>query len=233
MWKENNWKEKILDFIFPRKCAFCNCRIKEDYTCKKCKKNLEYICIPETNLIEENKREKSKREKNQFDSCFCSYFYEGIIREKILAFKFQNKKYLYLALSERLIALLQNQKETIDLVLSVPISWERYFERGYNQSALIAKQIALSLQKPYEKHILVKKKNNEKQSTLSLLKRKKNVQGVYDIWQKEKIKGKNILLIDDILTTGATLNECSRILKENGARQVLVGVIARAKIHKK
>ena len=94
------WKEKILDFIFPRKCGFCDCRIKEDYTCKKCKKKLEYICIQETN----------KKEKDIFDFCVCSYFYEGVIREKILAFKFQNKKYLYLALSERLIRVVAKTK---------------------------------------------------------------------------------------------------------------------------
>ena len=126
--------------------------------------------------------------------------------------------------------MLQKQKENIDLILSVPISRERYLERGYNQSALIAKQIALCLNIPYKNFILIKKKNNKKQSTLSISNRKRNVQGVYSVWQKEKIRGKNVLLIDDILTTGATLNECSRILKENGAKRVIVGVIAKAKI---
>lgn len=218
-------KEIFLDFVFPRKCAFCDSRIIKDYTCKRCEKKLEYMYAYEVIFTSKNANEI------YYDKCFCAYLYEDIIRQKLLELKFKNKKYLYGALSERLTSLLQEQKNNIDLVLSVPISFKRYCERGYNQSELLAKQIAMKLEIPYEKFVLIKKKDNAKQSTLSLTKRKSNVYGVYTVWQAEKIVGKNILLIDDIFTTGSTVNECCRVLKASGANVVIVGVVAKAEIH--
>ena len=85
---------KLLDLIFPKKCPFCNIIIKEDYACKKCKRKLEYMCINNTCYEFKNR---------YFDNLICTYFYDGIIRKKLLEFKFKNKKFLYEGLSERLV----------------------------------------------------------------------------------------------------------------------------------
>lgn len=222
-FKIYNLIEKVIDLIYPRRCGFCNQRIKEDYTCKKCKKNLEYICIKES---------IKNTSLDYFDFCVCAYSYEGLVREKILAFKFKNKKYLYRSLSERLIEILQQYQKIIDVIICVPISWKRYIERGYNQSDLLAKWIAFKLKKQRLKFVLLKRKNNLKQSTLSQSERIINVMGSYYVLQKEKIQGKIILLVDDILTTGATVNECSKVLKENGAKEIIVATVAKSKIRK-
>lgn len=215
--------EKLIEFIFPRKCGFCNILINEDYTCKKCKKNLEYICINNDLQIMNNKH---------FEFLISSYLYLGKVREKILEFKFKNKKYLYKSLSEELLTKLKQYSNEIDCVIVVPISINRYFERGYNQSMLIGKFISKKLNKPLHKFVLLKCKNNDKQSKLNLMERIANVEDVYKILNKKVILNKRILLIDDIYTTGATVNECSKVLKQNGAKNIIVATIARADIEK-
>lgn len=211
--------EKILDFIYPQKCGFCNKIIIEDYACKSCKKNLEYICI-------ENKLEKF--DNKNFDYSIFAYKYEGIVRQKILEFKFKNKKYLYKTLSGYLAEIIEMYSYLFDYIISVPISLNRYFERGYNQSYLIAKYVSKKIKKQILKFVLIKTKNNKKQSALGIFERKQNVKNVYKVINKNKIQNKRILLIDDIYTTGATVEECAKVLRENGAKSVIVAVIAKA-----
>lgn len=215
--------EKILEIIYPRKCAICKSLISEDYTCKKCKKNLEYICIND---------KIDKVENKYFDFLICSYFYSSIIREKILDFKFKNKKYLYKFLANKLLDNLKKHSNTFDIIIPVPISLKRFFERGYNQSSLIAKFLSKSLNKPVGKFILIKTKNNKKQSILGIKEREANVKNTYQVFNANIISGKNLLLIDDIYTTGATVNECSKILKQNGAKNIIVATIAKAELNK-
>lgn len=212
--------KNTLEIIFPNKCGFCDA-INKECTCKKCKIKLEYICT----------NDKMKKIDNKFfDYYISSYYYEDIVRKIILDFKFKNKKYLYKSLSEKLIQnLIKANIGWIDYIVYVPISFKRFLERGYNQSYLIAKHISKKTNKPILKYVLKKTKNNKKQSSLKINERFENVQNVYRVMRKDIIKGKNILLLDDIYTTGATVNECSKVLKEAGAGQILVATVARGK----
>lgn len=219
----NKILESVVNIIFPRKCGFCNQIINEEYTCQKCKKNLEYICINEILF---------GKEKDFYEFCICTYSYTGIIRNKLLQFKFRNKKYLYETLASNLLKSIEEYKEQIDYVIAVPISITRYLERGYNQADLIAKFISRGINKTQLKYVLIKTKNNHKQSILKYKERTLNVSRAYSVFQKEKINGKTILLIDDIFTTGATVRECSRVLKENGAKKIIAAVIAKTQMIK-
>ena len=101
-------------------------------------------------------------------------------------------------------------------------------KRGYNQSELIAKQIAKNIPNlKLESHILLKTKENKTQSSLNKKQRQENVKDVYKLQNAEKIKEKNIILFDDIYTTGATVNECARVLKLGGANKIAVLTIAK------
>ena len=111
----------------------------------------------------------------------------------------------------------------------VPLSWKRRLQRGYNQSQLIAETISNILQIKIESKILYKTKNIVPQSTLNKKERKENIKGAFKIRNIEKIKNKKILIIDDIYTTGNTLNECSKILIENGIKKENIGVLTLAK----
>lgn len=114
-----------------------------------------------------------------------------------------------------------------DILISVPISKRRLKERGYNQSELIGRELSKKLKKEYAKNILYKTKNTIAQSTLNKEQREENAKGVYEIKNLQKVYNKKILLIDDIYTTGSTVNECSRILRQ--AHPEKIGVLTIAK----
>ena len=117
--------------------------------------------------------------------------------------------------------------KTYDTIIPVPISNKRKMERGYNQSFLIAKKIAKSLNLEIINNCLYKNKNIIEQSKLNKEDRQKNIQGVYKLINKEKLKNKKILLIDDIYTTGSTVNECSRTLRQADIKEIGVFTIAK------
>ncbi len=219
--------EKILEFVYPSRCIICdkvlefNSFEKKEFTCNNCKKKLEY-----------------KREGNAFRQVFNMNFdyllsifsYKDIVRKLLLDFKFNEKKYLkYFFSNELVCALEKNQIKQIDYIIFVPISVRRYFERGYNQSKIVAIEISKYLQIPIVKNVLRKVKHNKRQSELSIVERVNNTKNVYKVYNKEIIKGKGVLLIDDIYTTGNTVNECSRVLKEAGVKTIFVATIAKAK----
>ena len=155
--------------------------------------------------------------------------YEGEIRKNILDLKFNEKNYKY----EAFVKILKNHKKMCskikkyDIIIPVPISKKRQKSRGYNQSALFAKEISKILSVKYDENILIKVKDNIAQSQLSKEDRIINIKNVYHIKNKEKIIDKKILILDDIYTTGSTVNECSRILKDNSAKNVGILVIAK------
>ena len=137
-----------------------------------------------------------------------------MIRKIILNHKFNDKSYLYKTFVN---FLLKNEKffqilKSYDTIIPVPISQKRRKERGYNQSELIAKELAKKIGNDYNNRCLFKTRNIVEQSKLDKEERQKNILGVYELRNQELLQGKEILLIDDIYTTGSTVNECARIL---------------------
>ena len=132
-------------------------------------------------------------------------------------FKFNDKIYIYKAFVNFII---KNKKicrflKNYDIIIPVPIHYRRKIKRGYNQSALIAKEISKNYNSiKYINDVLLKQKNNKPQSTKNKKEREKNVIGAYYIKNEYKIYNKKILLLDDIYTTGSTVNECAKALKQ-------------------
>lgn len=152
-----------------------------------------------------------------------------MIRKIILNYKFNEKAYLYKTIVN---FLLKNEKffpiiKSYDTILPVPISRKRRRERGYNQSELIAREIAKSLGIDYTKECLFKIKNIVEQSKLNKEERQANIQGIYELRKPEELKDKKLLLVDDIYTTGSTVNECCKILSQ--AQPKKIGVLTIAK----
>ena len=201
-------------------CGFCG-KLDRNSLCNKCK-----IQIQKNNL---SKIEDYKNTSSYFDEHIYLFQYSGEIRNMILNYKFREKSYIY----NTFVELIKNnekicaQIKKYDIIMPVPISKKRLNTRGYNQSALIARKIAKTLNMCYEENILVKIKDNKPQSEMGQEKRKSNVKGVYTIKNKEKIYQKKILLIDDIFTTGNTVNECAKVLIENIASSVGIFTIAK------
>ena len=171
---------------------------------------------------------ENHNDKN-FEKLLYCFKYEGNIRKLILNYKFNEKSYLYKTFVN---FLLKNEKwfeifKTCDTIIPIPISKKRNKERGYNQSLLIAKEIGKKVQIPVNSDCLYKIKNTIEQSKLNKEERKKNIQGVYELKNKEILNNKNILLIDDIYTTGNTVNEASKILKTATINSIVVLAIAK------
>ena len=206
--------------FFPPVCGFCG-KLDRNSLCNKCK-----IQIKKNNL---SKIEDYKNTSSFFDEHIYLFQYSGEIRNMILNYKFREKSYIY----STFVELIKNNKKICaqikkyDIIMPVPISRKRLNTRGYNQSALIARKIAKTLNMYYEENILVKIKDNKPQSEMGQEKRKSNVKGVYTIKNKGKIYQKKILLIDDIFTTGNTVNECAKVLIGNFASNVGIFTIAK------
>lgn len=213
--------EILLELIYPSVCGICE-EIDNNSLCEKCEEKIKRIIIAR---IDNYKNDDSK----YFDESAYIFKYEGQIRNMLLDFKFNNKPYLYKTFASIIIRL-QNIYDFInkyDFIIPVPIHRKRYNERGYNQSELLAKEIVKKFQNiELKKEILIKIKNNIAQSTLNKTERELNVKGAYVIKNNLVIKDKKVLLIDDIYTTGNTANECAKMLKLNGAREIGVFTIA-------
>lgn len=208
-----------LDLIFPPICGFCG-EIQTKYICNRCEKIVDSISINKIDTYNDK----------YFSKHLYIFKYEDIIREKIINYKFENKVYLYRTFSEAIIRNKQNRDfiKQYDILIPVPIHKERKKQRGYNQSELITRIIADEVGSiKLQVNVLKKDKNIVAQSTLNKVKREENIKEVYKIVNSEKIKNKKVLILDDIYTTGSTVNECSKVLKEEGCKDV--GVITIAK----
>lgn len=228
-------QEKISNLLYPPVCGICG-KIALKGICIKCNVELK-------KQAEENILQKEEIEEKNFEELMYIFKYEGQVRKLILDYKFNEKSYMY----KTFVNFLLNDKKIFenikkyDKIIPVPISKKRYKERGYNQSLLIAKEISKQTQykanienKQKEKtnlelvnNCLIKTKNIIEQSKLNKEERQNNIQGVYSLQNPQKITNQKILLVDDIYTTGSTVNECSKILKQANPKKIGVLVLAK------
>lgn len=220
MWGGKNILEQILNLFYPPVCGICG-KLNQNFLCQKCNNTLK-------NQAKFNVENFQKKEK-YFKELLYIFKYEGIIRKTILKYKFQEESYLYKTFVN---FILKNQKffefiKSYDTIVPVPISKKRYKERGYNQSYLIAKEISKKTKLELQNRCIIKSKNVIEQSKLNKEEREKNIKGVYEIIDKENLQNKRIILVDDIYTTGNTVNECCRILQKAQPKSISVIVIAK------
>ena len=213
--------DKILDIIYPPVCGVCG-RIDKNSLCKKCEIQLRKQAVFGTDDYKEDYNK-------YFDEHLYAFMYSGVVRSIILNYKFNDDSYLYKTFTNFLLKnknIVENIK-SYDIIVPVPLSKKREKERGYNQSLLIAKEISSSINIDIDKTCLKKTKNIVAQSTLNKEKRLKNTIGVYTIKYSKNIQNKKVLIVDDIYTTGSTVNECSKILKQAGAKNIGILTIAK------
>nr|WP_326190109.1 ComF family protein [uncultured Oscillibacter sp.] len=201
----------LLDLFFPPKCPFCGKVLDHAGICPACEKALPWT--------EEG---AGVRELSGGVRCAAPLWYEGKVREGLLRFKFQGARAAAGPLGE-LVARCAAERFSgaFDVVTWVPVSRRRLRSRGYDQARLLAES-ACRLWEVRPEQLLQKITDNPAQSGLTEeAARRANVLGVYEAAEPERIQGCRILLVDDICTTGATLAECARTLRDAGAADVM------------
>ncbi len=208
----------ILSVIYPRKCVLCQNLLRrgQQFLCPDCFKN-----APEFG--------KTKRKIPFVAHWTALWYYRDTVPGSILRFKFGRKRAYARPYGELLVNMLEDPKiQKFDILSWVPVSFLRSLRRGFDQSALIARALGTKLDtKP--QRVLRKIRHTPPQSSIrSAAQRRANVRNAYKVVDKQKIAGKRILLIDDVVTTGATSSECARTLLTAGAKEVIVAAVAAA-----
>ncbi|MEG1612550.1 MAG: ComF family protein [Clostridia bacterium] len=236
-------KNKFFDALYPKNITCVNCGAElvsstRFSLCAKCMSELPRVgnhkCL--TCGVEINNEAQycinCMNNDHFFEMNRSPLKYEGIGVSLIKKFKFGNKQYIADELAKMMCDEYFEANFSCDVVVAVPMSEMELRERGYNQSSLLAKAISARLNLPYTETLL-KVRDTSDQKHLKGRDRRDNLKGVFYVADNSMIKGKTVLLIDDVFTTGATINECSRTLKKHSARSVysLTACITQLKVY--
>ena len=189
------------------------------HICDECAKTLPYNKEP-VSLME-------KKQKQYFYKAYSAFKYEQPVVDLILSLKYSDNGEAAEALAVFMKEALQNTAIQDAVLIPVPLHRRRYKKRGYNQAALLAQEIARLTGYNINEKIISRIKETKVQKEMDAKERAKNLRGVFEVIDKEAIKEKDIILIDDVFTSGSTVNECARVLRKAGARQVEVLTAAR------
>lgn len=160
------------------------------------------------------------RNERAFVRARSCYVYEGAPKKFVYRLKFGGRRYLAAFIAEAMVDRYLDCGFECDCVVAVPLSAKRKRKRGYNQAELVAEELSCRLKLPLIDGALVKTKENKPQTKLTRREREENVRGVYEVTSPETFKGRRVLVVDDVMTTGATLGEVSRVLYKAKARSV-------------
>lgn len=210
----------LMDLIYPPRCAFCHAFVKNGrvLVCDECKRTLPYTS------------NHGKQKVPYSAGCVAPLYYENDVRQSLHRFKFSSCTGYARAYAPYLAECIREAYGSeFDLISWVPISRRRMHFRGYDQAQLLARAVGREFgMRPVR--TLRKTRNNPPQSrTGDAEKRKRNVAGVYAAVRAERFADKRVLLLDDIVTTGATLSECAKTLGLAGAEKVLCAAVARSR----
>jgi len=232
----------LLDIVYPKLCLACKSKLAnssiDELVCQSCwgkiKRNLPPFCHSCGRRLEKQNFSKNicpvcLKQKLHFDRAFSPCVYEGVIKELIHAFKYSNKDYLGFTLSRLMTEFIKEYNVPIDfmdLIVPIPLHNTRFREREFNQAEILSKYIASEFKKAFAPGALLRHRNTKTQTGLEINQRRLNVSGSFSITNPADIKGKNILLVDDVLTTGSTSSEAALALKNSGANIVFVLTLA-------
>lgn len=217
-----NFLINLTDFFLPRLCPSCKSKLntEEKVVCRSCLNKIK-IASDDRITLEFNKK---YAEKNFISGFTALYIFE---KDKELQNIIHNLKYNQRFLIGKFLGEMIGitKKRTIESweigeIVPIPLHTLKKAARGYNQSLYIAKGIGRQLSIPVNSRSVIRKKNTLTQTKMNLSEREKNISGAFKLKYSKVVKGKNILIADDVITTGATTGECARVLLEGGAAKV-------------
>ena len=218
----------LLDLVFPRTCAGCG--REGGYLCDECEDAIPRLEPPQCNVCSAPSRAALCawcRSANQpFNGITAPYRWTGVVQELVYSLKYRNVRASAPRLAELMSAHLMGKSMDADIIAPVPLHPSRERERGYNQSELLARQVSSSTEIPMDPELLARLRNTPPQVTMtSPEERRQNVVGAFEC--VGDAQGKRVLLIDDVVTSGATVAECSAQLRKAGAATIWVLSLAR------
>jgi ComF family protein len=220
-----------LDLLFPRRCAVCGSF--EDFLCHQCEEGLPQAAPPRCIVCWQPHAgsgvcQRCQQESPAFEGLRSPYVFQGGARELVHALKYDHQTALATLMASLLSRyLLYGIRLPADILIPVPLYPRRKRVRGYNQSALLARELGHRVGLPVEERTLVRERNTPSQAErLSAKERRMNVAGAF-AYRGQGLQGQRVLLIDDVATTGATLDACARVLRQAGAASVWALTFAR------
>jgi ComF family protein len=234
--------EGLVDLVYPKICLACKNKLGvaaiDNLICRQCwnkvKRNLPPFCHCcgrnlRTAGFTKNICLGCLRKKLHFDRAYSPCVYEGVIKELIHAFKYSGKDYLGLPLSRLMNDFIREYNLPIndmDFIVPVPLHKTRLREREFNQAQILSQYISREFKKEVLSDCLYRHRHTKPQAELEINERTLNVAGSFSVSSNDNLKGKNIILVDDVFTTGATVSEAASVLKGAGVNIVFVLTLA-------
>ncbi len=234
--------QNLIGLVFPSRCVICESpldplqksplciehsreiRPVKPPACSKCGRKM----YGET--VEELICAKCRATTVHYDTGYSAYIYADPLKELIHLFKYGKRRYLRFYLGELLVGYLRERGDLsgYDAIVPVPLHWRRHWSRGFNQAADLGKALSKGLGIPIMKKNLRRVRNTRPQVWTDPKEREDNIKNAFEVRCPERMAGKKLILLDDVITTGATLNECARVLKRAGASIVTIVTLAHA-----
>ncbi len=230
--------EGLLDFTFPPVCVLCR-ESCGNALCSKCLASFPKLTPPlcprcsrmVSNELQGSLCSDCRAIKNpQLHCAIAPWGYDGEVKSAIHHLKFDGRKRVGDVLGESLGVYLKKYpylKRNVQMIIPVPLHWLRRWERGYNQSEILARHVSFSMDVPLGIDALIRKRLTHASYKLHIEERRRNMSGAFEVRDADAIRGKVVILVDDIITTMTTLEECARALKNAGARRVYAAALAR------
>ncbi len=236
-------KSKFKTFLAKTKNFFLELFFPSNFTCDICAKEMDHqtkyhVCQQcEENYLNVHKicPKCGSEIDEKYNLCYACrdkqvfykmarapFVYRDKVKDAIHNFKYHNAKYLAQTFGNYMTNVIVRENFEFDLIVPVPLTKKRQKSRGYNQSELLANQISNNLGAPVVSDVLQRTKFSRSQTELTSSERYQNLEDCFETQNKDKIKGKKILLVDDVMTTGATVEACSKLLMDAGANVVYV-----------
>lgn len=215
-------KRLLLDLFYPNRCGVCGCHIPfDEFFCNTC---MGMFSSPPKNF---------HVPYVDFFTAFTAYDRFG--KKLVARFKNESDGYALSGAAYLIYKSLNNdlgeRLKDIDVITYIPMKKSELRKRGYNQGKIIARELSYLTDKPW-RSLLVKIRANRPQKSLSAADRAENVKGVFGCKNPKSVKGRTVLLIDDVATTGSTISEAARVLKDAGAERLWVGVVAKTVVRR-
>ncbi len=234
--------KQLLNLVLPPRCSLCFADLpleKELSLCSACEERMMEVpepCCPtcgrpfpsdELHSIDPNFRCGDCRIRPpELDGARALLYFDGPVRDAIHLFKYAGYWRMGRALVRRLRSQVQRLSWEFDSILPIPLDFLRLRMRGFNQAVVLAREISKLEGVPLHLDLIVRTKRVRPQVGLKGKERLRNIRGSFSVAKRESVEGKKILLVDDVLTTGATANECARVLKKQGAGSVRLLALA-------